>query len=102
MPQCQGRLARRADIPVRSLSRMQTRLGLVARFRETRCCGQECPRAAKHILLPEDSKERALVSRRLGLIREPMVCLAILRVGGILPVTKAGPAWCRIREVCMN
>ena len=25
---------------------MQTRLGFVAPFRETRCCGQECPRAA--------------------------------------------------------
>src|ERR1035437_10417788 len=36
----------RIDIPVRSLSRMQTRFGFVARFRETRCCGQEYPRAA--------------------------------------------------------
>src|ERR1035441_4054913 len=36
----------RIDIPVRSLSRTRTWLGFVACFRKTRCCGQECPRAA--------------------------------------------------------
>jgi hypothetical protein len=42
-------LVRRADIPVRSLSRAGSRLGLVNRLGATRCFGQECPRAAKHI-----------------------------------------------------
>src|ERR1035441_3529038 len=36
----------RIDIPVRSLSQLRTWLESVARFRATRCCGQECPRAA--------------------------------------------------------
>ena len=52
--------------------------------------------------LPGDSKGRALVGGSVALIREPSVCLAIPRVGGILPVTKGGSARCRIPEVFTN
>ena len=52
--------------------------------------------------LPGESKGRALVGGSVALIREPSVCLAIPRVGGILPVTKGGSARCRIPEVFTN
>src|ERR1035437_8245790 len=60
------RLARRADIPVRSLSRTRTWLGFVACFRKTRCCGQECPRAAMGVRVSLQPLTRDMASEALS------------------------------------